>query len=54
MGITAFGEHGQQLNVVTELLDAHGQISEMENLFGDAAVKAVIKKANPQRAASPS
>ena len=34
-----------------ELLDAQGQIPEMENLFEEATVKAVIKKANPQSAA---
>ena len=37
-----------------ELLDAQGQIPEMENLFEEATVKAVIKKADPQRAAGPS
>ena len=33
-----------------ELLDAQDQISEMENRFEEATVKAVIKKANPQSA----
>ena len=37
-----------------ELLDAQGQIPEMENLFEEATVKAVIKKANPQSASGPS
>ena len=35
-------------------LAAQGQIPEMENLFEEATVKAVIKKANPQSAAGPS
>ena len=34
-----------------EVLDAQGQIPEMENLFEESTVKAVIKKANPQSAA---
>ena len=40
--------------MTTELFDAQGQIPEMENLFEEATVKAVIKKANPQSAAGPS
>ena len=54
VGITAVGEQEQQLNVTSELLDAQGQIPEIENLFEDATVKTVIKKANSQRAAGPS
>ena len=53
-GITAVGEQEQQSNVTSELLDAEGQIAEMENLFEGGTVKAVIKKANPQSAAGPS
>ena len=53
-GITAVGEQEQQQNVTSELLDAQGQIPEMENLFEEATVKAVIKKTNPQSAAGPS
>ena len=53
-GITAVGEQEQQPNVTSELLDAQGQVPEMENLFEEATVKAVIKKANPQSAAGPS
>ena len=53
-GITAVGEQKQQLSVASELLDAQGQIPEMENLFEDATVKAVIKKANTQSATGPS
>ena len=34
--------------------DAQGQIPEIDNLFEEATVKAVIKKADPQSAASPS
>ena len=52
-GITAVGEQEQQPNTTSELLDAQGQIAEMENLFEEATVKAVIKKANPQSAAGP-
>ena len=37
--------------MTTESLDAQGQIPEMENVFEEASVKAVIKKANPQNAA---
>ena len=37
-----------------EPLAAQGQIPEMENLFEEVTVKAVIKKANPQSAAGPS
>ena len=40
--------------MTSELLDAQGQIPEMESLIEDATVKAVIKKANPQSAAGPS
>ena len=40
--------------MTSELLDAQGQIPEMENLFEEATVKAVFKKANPQSAAGPS
>ena len=53
-GITAVGEQEQQPNVISELLDAQGQIPEIENLFEEATVKAIIKKANPQSAAGPS
>ena len=53
-GITAIGEQEQQPNVTSEPLDAPGQIPEVENLFEEATVKAVIKKANPQSAAGPS
>ena len=40
--------------MTSELLDAQSQIPEMENLFKEATVKAVIKKANPQSAVGPS
>ena len=40
--------------MTTERLDAQCQITEMENLFEEATMKAVIKKANPQSAAGPS
>ena len=53
-GIAAVGEQEQQTSVTTELLDAQDQIPEMENLFGEATVKAVIKKANPPSAAGTS
>ena len=53
-GITAVGEQEEQPNVASEPLDAQGQIPEMENLFEEATVKAVIKKANPQSATGPS
>ena len=53
-GTTAVGEQEQQSNVTSELLDAQGQIPEMKNLFEEATVKAVIKKANPQSAEGPS
>ena len=53
-GITAVSGHEQQPNVTSEPLVAQGQIPEMENLFEEATVKAVIKKANPQSAAGPS
>ena len=54
-GITvAVGEQEQQPNVTSDLLDTQGQVPEMENLFKEATVKAVIKKANPQSAACPS
>ena len=36
------------------LLDAQGPILEIENLFEEATVKAVLKKANPQSSAGPS
>ena len=36
------------------MLDAQSQIPEMKDLFDEATVKAVIKKANPQSAAGPS
>ena len=39
--------------MTSKLLDAQGQIPEMENLFDEATVKAVIKKAYPQSAAGP-
>ena len=41
-GIAAVGEQEHQPNVTSELLDAQGQISEMENLFEEATVEAVI------------
>ena len=53
-GITAIGEQEQQPNVKSELLDGQDQISEMENLFEEATVKAVVKKANQQSVAGPS
>ena len=53
-GITAVGEQERQPNVTSEPLAAQGQILEMENLFEEATVKAVIRKANPQSAAGPS
>ena len=53
-GITAVGGQEQQPNVTSEPLAAQGQIPEMENLFEEATVKAVIKKANPQSAPGPS
>ena len=40
--------------MTSELLDEQGQIPEIKNLFEEAAVKAVIKKANPQSAAGSS
>ena len=40
--------------MTSEPLDAQGQIPEMENLFEEATVKAVIKKVDPQSAAGPS
>ena len=52
--ITAVNEQEQQPNVTTELLDASGQIPEMENLFEESRVKAVIKRADSQSAAGPS
>ena len=52
-GITAVDGQEQQPNVTSEPLVAQGQIPEMENLFEEATVKAVIKKANPQSAAGP-
>ena len=53
-GITTVGEQEQQPNVTSEPLDAQCQIPERENLFEEATVKAVIKKADPQSAAGPS
>ena len=50
-GITAVGEQEQQPNVTSEPLDEQEQIPEVENIFEEATVKAVIKKANPQSAA---
>ena len=46
-GITAVDEQEQQPSVTSEPLDAQGQITEMKNLFEEATVKYVIKKANP-------
>ena len=46
-GITSIGEQEQQPTVITEPFDAQGQIPEMENLFEEATMKAVIKKDNP-------
>ena len=40
--------------MTSEPLDAQHKIPEMENLFEEATVKAVIKKANSQSAAGPS
>ena len=40
--------------MTSEPLGAQGQIPEIENLFKEATVKAVIKKANPQSAAGTS
>ena len=40
--------------MTSELWDPQGQIPEMDNLFEEATVKAVIKKGNPQSAAGPS
>ena len=53
-GITVVGEQEQQPNVTTKLLNAQGQIPEMDNLFKEATVKAVITNVNPQNAAGPS
>ena len=53
-GITAVGEQEQQPNVISDPLDAQGQIPEMENLFKEATVKTVIKNVNPQSATGPS
>ena len=39
--------------MTTELLDAQGHIPEMENVFEEATVKAVINKASPQIATGP-
>ena len=52
--LLAVGGQEQQPNVTSEPLAAQGQIPEMENLFEEATVKAVIKKSNPQSAAGPS
>ena len=40
--------------MTSELLDAQDRIPEMENLFEEATVKAVITKTSPQSAAGPS
>ena len=40
--------------MASALLDAHGQIPGMENLFEEATIKAVIKKANLKSAAGSS
>ena len=40
--------------MTSELFGAQGQTPEMENLFEEATVKDVLKKANPQSAAGPS
>ena len=40
--------------MASELLDAQGQILEIENLIEIAKVKAVIKLSSPQSAADPS
>ena len=40
--------------MTSELLDAQGQIPEMENLFEETTIEAIIKKANPQSVAGPS
>ena len=40
--------------MISELLNAQGQIPEMENLFEEATVKVAVKKANPKSAAGPS
>ena len=40
--------------MTSEPLGAQDQIPEMENLFEEATVKAVIKEANPRSAAVPS
>ena len=53
-GITAVGGQEQQPNVTSEPVVAQGQIPEMEELFEEATVKAVIRTANPQIAAGPS
>ena len=47
-------EQKHQLNVTIELLDVPGYIPEIEKLFGEATVKAVMKKSNPQNAAGSS
>ena len=52
--LTAVGEQEQQPNVTSELLNAQSQIPEIENLFEEATVKAILKKINPQNAAGPS
>ena len=46
-GITVVCEQEQQSNVRPGSFDAQGQIPEMENLFDEAAVKLVVKKASP-------
>ena len=47
-------EQGQSPNGSGEVLDAQGRIPELEDLFDEARVQAVIKKDNPQSAAGPS
>ena len=47
-GMTAIGEQGRQPGVTAKPLDAQGTIPELENLFEEATVKAVMRKANPQ------
>ena len=53
-GIPAVAEEEQNPNVTSELLDAQGQIPEMENPFEEATGKAAIKNVNPQSATGPS
>ena len=53
-GTAAVDEQEQQPNVKSELLDGQAQIPGMENLFEEATVKALVKKANQQSVAGPS